>query len=144
VRARAALLALATAATTAAQPAGVENEVKAAEARRYQAMIAGDLAALDALLADDLLYVHSSGAAEDKQAFLGSLRGGQLRYKKITPEGVSVRDAGRLAIVRGRSAVEVERDGKPQAFRIHFTAIYEKSAAGWRLSGWQSTRLPQN
>lgn len=128
----------------AASAQGPEKELRAVEEQRYKAMLQADLPALEKLLADDLVYVHSSGSTETKQLFLASIRSGGLKYKKIAPEDTRVRVAGTLAVVTGKSSVEVEREGKPQSFRVRFTAVYEKSAAGWRLVAWQTTRLPES
>lgn len=125
-------------------PSTFEKEVRAVEEQRYKAMLQNDFPTLEKLMADDVVYVHSSGAVDDKQSFVATLRSGSLRYKKFSPEDTRVRIAGNLAVVTGNSAVEVDRDGKPQSFRVRFTAVYEKSGAGWRLSAWQTTRLPGN
>lgn len=125
-------------------PSAAEREVRAVEEQRYKAMLQSDLATLEKVLADDLLYVHSSGALDDKKSFVAALKSGSVRYKKIAPEDQRVRIAGTLAVVTGKSSVEVERDGKPQSFRLRFTAVYEKTSGSWRLSAWQTTRLPEN
>jgi ketosteroid isomerase-like protein len=147
VRTTASLLIALCAATlpAAGQPAAAaEAELRAVEDRRYQAMIRGEAGALDKLLADDLVYVHSSGSVETKTEFLDTLRSGRLRYKRIAPEDVRVKLSGNLALVTGRSSIDVEREGKPQSFRVRFTAAYEKASGSWRLAAWQTTRLPEN
>lgn len=128
----------------AASAQGPEKELRAVEQQRYRAMIEADFPALEKLLADDLVYVHSSGSVESKEQFLDTIRSGRLRYKRIVAEETRIKSAGNIAVVTGRSSVEVEREGKPQSFRVRFTAVYEKSGAGWRLSAWQTTRLPEN
>jgi ketosteroid isomerase-like protein len=50
--------------------------VLAAEDRRYQAMLDGDLEALDALCADELSYTHSNGVRDTKAEYFGKLREG--------------------------------------------------------------------
>lgn len=121
-----------------------EKELRAVEEQRYKAMLQADVPALEKLLADDLVYVHSSGGVESKQQFLATIRSGALKYKKIAPEGVFYRISDSLAVVTGKSSIEVEREGKPQSFRVRFTAVYQKSPAGWRLAAWQTTRLPES
>lgn len=123
---------------------GPEKELRAVEEQRYKAMLQADIPALEKLLTDDLVYVHSSGSIETKQQFLATVRTGGIRYKKIAPEDLRYRIAGNLAVVTGKSSLETERDGKPLSFRVRFTAVYEKSAAGWRLAAWQTTRLPES
>jgi ketosteroid isomerase-like protein len=144
-KAAAALFVLSSALPVSAQsPSASEKEVRAVEQQRYKAMVDGDFAALDKLLADDLLYVHSSGDVDDKKSLIAGMRSGARRYKKITAEDTRYRADGKLAVVTGRASLEVERDGKPQSFKVRFTAVYEKSAVGWRLAAWQTTRLPES
>ena len=45
-------------------------EIKALEDRRYRAMLAGDMAVLDELCSDDLIYTHSKADHDDKRSYL--------------------------------------------------------------------------
>ena len=45
-------------------------DVAAAEQALYRAMIAQDFAALDAIIADDAVYIHSTAVGESKQGYL--------------------------------------------------------------------------
>ena len=45
-------------------------EIKALEDRRYRAMLAGDMAVLDELCLDDLIYTHSKADSDDKRSYL--------------------------------------------------------------------------
>ncbi len=65
-------------------------EVRAADDARYAAMIAQDFVALDRLLADDLLYTHSTAVTDTKVQYLAALRGGKYRDKSARCEGVTV------------------------------------------------------
>src|SRR2546423_10071627 len=68
--------------------------VLAAEDRRFAAMLRADTTALRALLADSLTYTHTTGAQQDKNAFLHSLGSGELRYTSIEPTERAVRLLG--------------------------------------------------
>ena len=128
--------------TLAAQdsvPAGV----LAAEDRRFAAMVHADTAALRVMLADDLGYTHTTGATQDKNAFLRSLGSGELHYRSIAPTERAVRWMGADgAVVVGRSNMKVEAGGQLRAFSIRYLAVYRREADGWQLLAWQSTLLP--
>ena len=62
---------------------GTIEQVQQAEQQRFAALTAQDLAALDPLLADELLYCHSNGQVENKQQFLETIRSGRIRYESI-------------------------------------------------------------
>jgi ketosteroid isomerase-like protein len=46
------------------------DEIKVLEDRRYRAMLAGDIAVLDELCSDDLIYTHSKADYDDKRSYL--------------------------------------------------------------------------
>src|ERR1700761_2092388 len=52
----------------------VTGEVLAAEERRCAAIAAQDWAALDAILADEFTYTHSTGTTEDKSTWTAGIR----------------------------------------------------------------------
>ena len=54
-----------------------ESEVLRADDRRFEAMRKSDWAALDAALADDLTYVHSTARLESKKEHMDNLRAGK-------------------------------------------------------------------
>lgn len=119
------------------------QEILAADARRFAAMVQGDQAALDGLLADDLTYTHSSGQIETKPQFLESLRSGRMRYLSAQPSGQAVRLYGDTAVVTGRAEVKVNHQGQELVLSLRFTEVWVKSGGGWKLTAWQSTRVAQ-
>jgi hypothetical protein len=54
-----------------------------------------------------------------------------------------VRIHGDVAIVNGRSAIDVEVDGMPRSLRNAFTNVWIRTPSGWQMTAWQSTNLPQ-
>ncbi len=75
----------------------VNAEIEHAEDARYKAMIDRDYAALERLLADDLLYTHSSAVTDTKQSYLESLKSGRTRYLAARRDGVVIRGYGDVA-----------------------------------------------
>jgi ketosteroid isomerase-like protein len=126
----------------ATEPTATETDVLRADDRRFEAMRKGDWAALDATLADDLTYVHSTARLESKAEHIANLRGGKPHYRGIAPRERKARVHGNVGIVNGVSEMHVERDGKEQRFTVRYLAVYTKSGADWRMIAWQSTRVP--
>jgi len=120
----------------------VETDVLAADEARLRAMARGDWAALDAALADDLTYVHSTARLESKAEHIANLRAGKPHYRSIAPRDRHARVHGGIGLVDGVSEMRVERDGKEQRFTVRYLAVYALSGDLWRLIAWQSTRLP--
>jgi ketosteroid isomerase-like protein len=56
-------------------------DIGAAEQALYRAMIAQDFAALGAILADDVVYIHATMIAEYKAGYLVGVRNGLYEYE---------------------------------------------------------------
>ena len=126
-------------ATVATQATGVEADVLRADDRRFEAMRKEDWAALDAALADELTYVHSTARLETKAEHIANLRAGKPHYRGIAPRDQRARVRGDVGIVNGVSDMHVERDGKENRFTVRYLAVYAKSGGDWRMIAWQST-----
>lgn len=111
------------------------------EDERFRAMIAGDLATLDRLIADDLRFVHSNGAVEGKAEFLRKLRSGERRYRRYEALSREVRQEGALGLVFGEAEAEIERPGGSVRARMIYTAVY-RGGAEPRLLAWHSVKSP--
>jgi hypothetical protein len=62
---------------------GTLLEIQRLEDQRLALMIAGDVAGLEKILADELLYGHSSGQIDTKRAFLQMIDDQTLKYISI-------------------------------------------------------------
>lgn len=118
------------------------DTVKALELKRFQAMTANDLPALGALLADDLIYTHSSGVADNKAAYLEALRSGKTRYVSIAPETTNVRIFGDTAIINGRIKAMVESGGQKNDLNLSYLCAWVRRGGTWQMVAWQSARIP--
>ncbi len=121
---------------------GPEADVLRTDDNRFEAMRKGDWDALDAALADDLTYVHSTARLESKAEHVANLRAGKPHYRGAAPRDRQVRVHGGVGVVNGVSEMHVERDGKEQRFTVRYLAVYAKSGDRWRMIAWQSTRQP--
>ena len=123
-------------------PDQTEAEVLSADDRRFEAMRKEDWPALEAVLADDLTYVHSTARLETKAEHVGNLKAGKPHYRGIAPRERKVRVHGAVGVVNGVSEMHVENAGKEQRFTVRYLAVYAKAGQAWRMIAWQSTRVP--
>ena len=117
-------------------------EILALEDKRYAAMTTNDLAALEALFHDEMIYTHSSAVVDTKASYLEALRSGKTRYKTAKRFEEKVRFAGDTALVTGRAEFEVELNGAPKTLRLRFLNVWTRTPAGWKFIAWQSCSLP--
>jgi ketosteroid isomerase-like protein len=123
-------------------PDQMEAEVLAADDQRFEAMRKENWPALEAALADDLTYVHSTARLESKAEHVGNLKAGKPHYRGIAPRERKVRVHGGVGVVNGVSEMHVENAGNEQRFTVRYLAVYAKSGPAWRMMAWQSTRVP--
>ncbi len=135
---------LALTSAVSAQMGKVEQQVLQAEKDRFAAMVKGDRAALEKLVADDVTYTHSTALLQNKEEFINSVIAGNIDYVSIVPSEADwkIRVNGNTATVNGVAAVNVIDTGKDRKIRIRFTTVQTNRGGAWQLSAWQSTVIP--
>jgi ketosteroid isomerase-like protein len=119
-----------------------EQEIRQREIRRFEAMVRGDISALDEILSEDLTYTHATGVFETKAEFITKLKSGQTKYESFAPEDVLVRLYGTTGVVTGAARVKVQVKGEHLSFQLRFMDVYVKKGDRWQMVAWQATRLP--
>jgi hypothetical protein len=110
--------------------------------KRMQAMAARDVATLEAVLANDLVYAHSSARLDTKRSLIDAMMSGATVYTGIEPSDVKAQDLGDAVVLTGIAQIKVVSNGTPNAFGVRFTDVYAKRNGSWQMVTWQSTRLP--
>jgi len=119
-----------------------EQEIRQQEIRRFEAIVRGDVAALEDILSDDLTYTHATAVFETKGEFIAKLKSGQLKYESFAPEDLRVRVFGETGVLTGVARVKVQVKGEQLSFQMRFTDVYVKKGDRWQMVAWQATRLP--
>ncbi|MCX7365865.1 MAG: nuclear transport factor 2 family protein [Alphaproteobacteria bacterium] len=110
--------------------------------KRMHAMAAKDIATLEAVLADDLIYTHSSARLDTKKSLIGGMTSGSTVYTSVEPSEVKAQDLGDTVVLTGIAQIKVVSGGTPNAFGVRFTDVYARRGGSWQMVTWQSTRLP--
>jgi len=135
---------LVTALPTAAETAAQERteQVRATQAARFQAMLNADVAALNNVLADDLIYAHTTGTIDSKSSMIDNIGSGAIDYELIEPTDVRIRLYGDVAVVTGSANMQVSVVDQIHQVFIRFIEVYVARDDQWQLVSWQSTRVP--
>jgi ketosteroid isomerase-like protein len=110
--------------------------------KRMTAMAQKDVATLNTLLADDLVYTHSSARLDTKQSLIGAMEAGSTVYTSVEPSDVKAQDLGDTVVLTGSCRISVTSGGRPNSFGVRFTDVYANKGGRWQMVAWQSTRLP--
>jgi ketosteroid isomerase-like protein len=116
--------------------------VLAAEDRRYEALLAPDLPALERLFHDRLSYAHSSGVRDTKAEYLGKIESGYYDYQRIDHPVERVDVLGDSAVVVGRMTADLTVQGKQKTIDNLALAVWTRTAGEWQLVAYASTPLP--
>ena len=81
--------------------------------KRMTAMAQKDVATLDALLADDLVYTHSTARLDTKQSLIGNMESGATVYTAVEPSDVKAQDLGDAVVLTGSCRISVTSGGRP-------------------------------
>ena len=115
--------------------------VELVEEARCAAMIANDVTALRALLADDATWVHSSGTLDGRDAFIAKIESGESRYLMIDRSETAVRLYDDAAVASGIATMSVLANGEPRSLRNRYTNIWMTREKRPLLISAQSTKL---
>ena len=119
------------------------KQISALEARRYQAVAEGDIATLDALYSDSLVYTHSDATADSKQSYLDRLANGFFRYGPIDHPEHGIVVHGDCALVFHDMRGEVLVNGQTKrALNSRSLAVWAREDDNWRLLAFQPTKYP--
>ena len=122
--------------------AGNAEKIIDLDRQRMTAMAQKDVAKLNALLSDDLVYTHSSARLDTKQSLIGAMEAGRTVYTAVVPSDVKAQDYGDTVVLTGSCRISVNSGGRPNSFGVRFTDVYANKGGRWQMVTWQSTRLP--
>lgn len=110
--------------------------------RRMTAMAQKDIATLNELIADELVYTHSSARLDTKQSLIGNMESGSTVYTSVVPSDVKAQELGDTVVLTGSCRISVNAGGRPNSFGVRFTDVWANRGGNWQMVAWQSTRLP--
>lgn len=105
------------------------------EKRRIAALTSGDVEALGALMADDLVHVHGSGQVDDKAAYLEGVRTKYV-FHRIDRGDLNIRIYGDTAVVVAPldQTVQVRGAEKLSEIKAISTQTWVRDGEGWKQS----------
>ena len=130
-----------TGGSTAATSA--ENEIRKLEEARNQAILHGDVGALDRMTSDDYTFITLRGEMRTKAEILKGFASGSFHYESREISDLKVRVYGDTAIVTGRSVQKGMENGKDYSGGYWFTRVYVKQNGHWLTVALQTTLIQQ-
>lgn len=121
-----------------------DPDIVALEARLRAAQLAADVAALDALLADALLFTGPDGQLGTKEQDLAAHGSGAVRFRAHEPEELRVRRVGAdVAVSALRARLTVEVSGTLFRGTFRYTRVWAREDGEcWRVVGGHVSEVP--
>jgi ketosteroid isomerase-like protein len=120
----------------------IETQIRACEARLYAAMLASNVAELDALIADDLLFAGQTGELATKAMDLELHRSGGTQFQEFTPEELEIRVwSEQFALASAKIFLRGTYLGQAFAGPYRYTRIWRKGQSGWQIVGGSATAM---
>jgi hypothetical protein len=129
-----------------------EDVIRQLEDRRYDAVVAGDFTAFEALCHPELTYTHSTAVVDSLESYLRKCHDGHYDYHSIEHPVSAVRIIGDTALVFGEMKADLTAGGvRKQLDNLSLRlssclrtppAVWTKLDGEWKLLAFQPTVKP--
>jgi ketosteroid isomerase-like protein len=125
------------------QTESVEQELLKLEQEGTNAIIKGDVAFLDRILAEDWMVTDSDGVLTTKAQSLAAIKSSETIISSMVADDMKVRIYGDAAVVTGRNTVKSMREGKDISGQERWTDTWIKYDGRWKCVATHSSKIPQ-
>lgn len=117
-------------------------EIAAFSQELFGAMERRDRAVLERLIADDFVFVHSTGGMDTRRQFIDKAVAGTHSSQTDKSEFLEIQ----LRVFDAHTAIRISRSvrnkGEPSELNLRTLHVYAKGPKGWQWLSGQSTALP--
>lgn len=127
-----------------ADAVAVRDELLALERQRCSALIAKDFAALESVVARDVVHVHTNGAVDDYASYIEFVQR-KLDFLEVYRGELQVRVHGDSAVMSGTQTIVVRRPGDTGAGRRIDAVVvqaWQLRDGRWQQVSFQATAAP--
>jgi ketosteroid isomerase-like protein len=122
----------------------IDSEIMALEGQLRAAQLAADVATLDRLIGDDLLFTGPTGELASKGDDLAAHRDGLLRFSAHNPEETRIRRVGdHVAVVALRTRLSGVFAGQPFSGTYRYTRVWARSNGQWQIVAGHVSEVPR-
>ena len=118
-----------------------EDEIKMADQAWAKAVKTRDVATLEKMYTNDLVYGHSTGNVDSKQKYLDRLKTGKQRYDTMTFESTKVLLYGDSAITHSFVRFTGVNDAGPFNDHLMLMHYWVKQNGAWRIAAHQTAKI---
>lgn len=118
------------------------REIEQLEDSWRVAMLKGDAATMDSLLAADYLAITPNGTMQSREETLANLRSGVFRITSLDVSDRKVRIYGKTALVTSKTEVSGTAAAGDISGSYRYTRVYVRDAQGkWKIVSFEANRI---
>ena len=122
----------------------LEQQIKGLQQEMIEAMMRGDAAALNDILADDFIGTNPLGQVNYKTHGVEEFQSPDLKVESIDTDDLRVRVYGETAVLTGQASMKARLKDQEISMGPHrFTSVYVKRGERWQLVATQATLIAQ-
>ena len=118
-----------------------EQEILNLEQQWQDALLKSDVAALEKIYSDGLIYTHSSAATDTKATYIANIKSGASKYQTLKRDDIKVSIYGDTAVVTTHWQVTSIGGGKTHNTNARYIHVYVKQKGKWQMVAHQSTPI---
>lgn len=127
---------------SAATTAVAEQQIRDLERQFESAILHGELAFFNRVLAPDFTHTSQNGKHRSRAEWLANHKAGESPYDSLNTDGLSVQVSGPTAIVTGKiSPKGRSSSGAPIEGEYRFIRTWINHDGNWQVAAFQSTRI---
>lgn len=120
----------------------IETQIRESETRLYAAMSASNVAELDALIADDLIFSGPTGELATKAMDLELHRTGGTQFHELVPKALEIRVLSEnIALASAHIFLSGSYLGNAFAGDFRYMRVWRRGKTGWQVAGGSVTPL---
>lgn len=120
----------------------VRHQIEQLETSWKNAVLHGNFAAMDGLLADDYMAITPSGILQSKEQALAAIRSGSMKFSSLDLSDRKIRLYGTTALVTSRAEVKGAGPEGDMSGSYRYTRVYVRDARGvWRIVSFEASKI---
>ncbi len=120
----------------------LEAEIVACEQQLYKAQLSSDVALLQELLADEVVFVAPSGEIITKQMDLELHRSGGMKVTSLEPQELEIRCLNNAAVAIAKIFLTGSFQGESFSGSFRYTRVWHHTDKGWRIIAAHCSAIP--
>lgn len=121
-----------------------EDAIRKCEDARFRAVVDADIATLDGLFTNGLVYTHSTGIVDTKAAYLEAIRSGALDYSNARYDLESIvklHNQCDVYLSLGQVTMDVKVNGEDRHLKNRGNGVWIKEDGRFRLAAFAATPI---